>query len=159
MTEVETIHRLETADIARVMEMLPHRYPMLLVDRVVGLDPGVCAIGIKNVSINEHYFQGHFPSQAVMPGVLIVEAMAQTAAVVVVAGMGPSEHGQLVYFMSIEGARFRKPVQPGDQLHLHVEKVKNRRNVWKFKGEAKVDGILVAEATFTAMIVDDESDT
>jgi 3-hydroxyacyl-[acyl-carrier-protein] dehydratase len=157
MTEVDTVQRLETADITRVMELIPHRYPMLLVDRVYDLDPGVSAVGVKNVSINESFFQGHFPSQPVMPGVLIVEAMAQTAAVVVVAGLGSEDRDQLVYFMSIEGARFRKPVEPGDQIKLHVEKVQNRRNVWKFKGEAKVDGTLVAEATFTAMIVDEEA--
>jgi len=157
MTEVDTVQRLETADITRVMELIPHRYPMLLVDRVYDLDPGLSAVGVKNVSINESFFQGHFPSQPVMPGVLIVEAMAQTAAVVVVAGLGSEDRDQLVYFMSIEGARFRKPVEPGDQIKLHVEKVQNRRNVWKFKGEAKVDGTLVAEATFTAMIVDEEA--
>jgi 3-hydroxyacyl-[acyl-carrier-protein] dehydratase len=158
MTEVETAQRLETAEISQLMQLLPHRYPMLLVDRVHDLNPGTSATGIKNVSINEQFFQGHFPAQPVMPGVLLVEAMAQTAAVVVISGLDSTSEGKLVYFMSIDGARFRKPVTPGDQVCLHVEKIQNRRNVWKFKGEAKVDGTLVAEATYTAMIVDEEAD-
>ena len=138
-----------------IMRMIPHRYPFLMIDRVVDLIPGVGAVGIKNVSINEPYFQGHFPSRPVMPGVLLIEAMAQTAAVVVVHTLGESFHGKLVYFMSVESARFRKPVFPGDQLHVHVTRQRNRGNVWKFSGEAKVDGVLVAEAVYTAMILDD----
>jgi len=156
MMEMQVKERLNTADIARVMELLPHRFPMLLVDRVLDLCPGKSAIGVKNVTINEPFFQGHFPGQPVMPGVLLVEAMAQTAAVVVVASMDKDDQGKLVYFMSIDSARFRKPVTPGDQVHLHVEKVQNRRNVWKFRGEAKVDGVVVAESVYTAMIADDE---
>lgn len=158
MTEMQVQDRLEAYEIARIMDMIPHRYPMLLVDRVINLRPGECAVGIKNVSINEPFFQGHFPSKPVMPGVLLVEAMAQTAAVVVVSGLGERAEGTLVYFMSIDGARFRKPVTPGDQVELHVEKIQCRRNVWKFRGEAKVDDVLVADATFTAMIVDNSAD-
>lgn len=158
MTEMQKEDRLESADIAQVLELLPHRYPMLLVDRVVNLKAGERAVGVKNVTINEPFFQGHFPTQPVMPGVLLVEAMAQTAAVVVISSLDQKEQGKLVYFMSIENARFRKPVTPGDQVHLHVEKIQNRRNVWKFRGEAKVDDILVAEATYTAMIVDEAAD-
>jgi 3-hydroxyacyl-[acyl-carrier-protein] dehydratase len=144
-----------TADVMRIMEMIPHRYPFLLIDRVVDIRRDVSAIGIKNVSINEAYFQGHFPRQPVMPGVLIIEAMAQTAAVLVVETLGPDSEGKLVYFMSVDNARFRKPVFPGDQLRIHVSKERNRGPVWKFKGEAKVEGGLMAEATFAAMIRDE----
>lgn len=141
-------------DINRVMEMIPHRYPFLMIDRVVDMIANVSATGIKNVSINEPYFQGHFPSQPVMPGVLVIEAMAQTAAVLVVHTLGPKAEGKLVYFMSVDSARFRKPVVPGDCLRVHVTKERSRGNVWRFNGEAKVDGALVAEATYAAMILD-----
>jgi 3-hydroxyacyl-[acyl-carrier-protein] dehydratase len=141
-------------DIARIVEMIPHRYPFLLVDRLVDVVSNDRAVGIKNVSINEPFFQGHFPQHPVFPGVLIIESMAQTAAVLVVHSLGPSAEGKLVYFMSVDNARFRKPVGPGDQLHIHVVKERSRGNVWRFKGEAKVDGVLVAEATFSAMILD-----
>lgn len=144
-----------TADVMRIMDMIPHRYPFLLIDRVVDIQPDVSAIGLKNVSINESFFQGHFPRQPVMPGVLIIESMAQTAAVLVVSTLGPDAEGKLVYFMSVDNARFRKPVFPGDQLHIHVAKERNRGPVWKFRGEAKVEGSLVAEATFAAMIRDE----
>lgn len=140
--------------IERIMEMIPHRYPFLLVDRVVGVKPNESAIGIKNVSINEHYFQGHFPQRPVMPGVLIIEAMAQTAAVLVVETLGAESEGKLVYFMSVDNARFRKPVVPGDRLELHVTKERSRGSVWKFRAEGRVDGVLVAEATYAAMILD-----
>jgi len=136
------------------MQMIPHRYPFLLVDRVIEISADRSAIGIKNVTINEAFFQGHFPQNPVMPGVLIIEAMAQTAAVLVVHSLGPSAAGKLVYFMSIENARFRKPVTPGDQLRIHVNKERSRGNVWKFSAEAKVDGRLVAEATYAAMLMD-----
>ena len=142
-------------DILRVMEMIPHRYPMLMIDRVTDAIANVSAIGIKNVSINEHFFQGHFPQRPVMPGVLIVEAMAQTAGVLVVHTLGAESEGKLVYFMSIDDARFRRPVTPGDTVYIHVSKIQHRRNVWKFKGEAKVNGALCAEATFAAMILDE----
>jgi 3-hydroxyacyl-[acyl-carrier-protein] dehydratase len=145
---------LDAVDIAGVMQMIPHRYPFLLVDRVIEISADRSAIGIKNVTINEVFFQGHFPQNPVMPGVLIIEAMAQTAAVLVVHSLGPSAAGKLVYFMSIENARFRKPVTPGDQLRIHVNKERSRGNVWKFSAEAKVDGRLVAEATYAAMLMD-----
>ena len=145
---------LDAVDIAGVMQMIPHRYPFLLVDRVIEISADRSAIGIKNVTINEAFFQGHFPQNPVMPGVLIIEAMAQTAAVLVVHSLGPSAAGKLVYFMSIENARLRKPVTPGDQLRIHVNKERSRGNVWKFSAEAKVDGRLVAEATYAAMLMD-----
>lgn len=141
-------------NIAQIMQAIPHRYPFLLIDRVVDLVIGESAIGVKNVSINENFFQGHFPSEPVMPGVLLIESMAQTAAVLVVATLGPAAEGKLVYFMSIEGAKFRRPVVPGDQVMVHVTKVQRRMNVWKFSGQAKVDGQIVAEATYAAMIRD-----
>jgi len=139
-------------DINRIMEMIPHRYPILLVDRVLELVPAESAIALKNVTMNEPHFMGHFPGYPVMPGVLIVEAMAQTAALVVVEALGAEAEGKVVYFMTIDNARFRKPVVPGDSMHIHVTKVQSRGTVWKFKGEAKVDGKVCAEATFSAMI-------
>jgi 3-hydroxyacyl-[acyl-carrier-protein] dehydratase len=142
-------------DVMRIMEMIPHRHPFLMIDRVVDVVTNVHATGIKNVSINEPYFQGHFPTRPVMPGVLIVEAMAQTAAVLVVHTLGPEAEGKLVYFMSVDNARFRKPVFPGDSLHVRVTKQRNRGNVWKFEGRAEVRGQLMAEAVFAAMILDD----
>jgi 3-hydroxyacyl-[acyl-carrier-protein] dehydratase len=141
-------------DIQRIMQMIPHRYPFLLIDRVVDVVSGESAIGIKNVSINESFFQGHFPQRPVMPGVLVVEAMAQTAAVLVVHTLGPGAERKVVYFMSIDDARFRRPVVPGDVIRVHVAKKQHRGNVWKFEGKAKVDDKLVAEATFAAMIMD-----
>ncbi|BBK42871.1 3-hydroxyacyl-[acyl-carrier-protein] dehydratase FabZ [Allostella vacuolata] len=143
-----------TIDIERVMAMIPHRYPFLMIDRVVEVVANEGCVGIKNVSINEPFFQGHFPGKPVMPGVLIIEAMAQTSAVLVVHTLGEASEGKLVYFMSVDGARFRKPVGPGDQLRVHVRKERSRGNVWKFSAEAKVDGQLVAEATYAAMILD-----
>ncbi len=145
----------KSLDLLRIMEMIPHRYPFLLIDRLDDVVANESAVGIKNVTINEFYFQGHFPGQPVVPGVLIIEAMAQTAAVLVVETLGPEAEGKLVYFMTINDARFRKLVGPGDTLHIHVRKLYNRRNIWKFRGEARVDGTLVAEATFAAMIVDE----
>lgn len=143
-----------TVDINRIMEMIPHRYPILLIDRVVDIKPDESAVGIKNVTFNEPHFMGHFPQRPIMPGVLIVEAMAQTSAVLVVTTLGGDAEGKLVYFMSIDEAKFRKPVVPGDRLELHVVKERSRGSVWKFKAEGKVDGVKVAEATFSAMIVD-----
>ena len=141
-------------DINRIMKMIPHRYPILLVDRILEFVPGESAVGLKNVTMNEPHFQGHFPTFPVMPGVLIVEAMAQTSAILVVQTLGAEAEGKLVYFMSIDSAKFRKPVTPGDSLHIHVTKIQNRKTVWKFKGEAMVNGVLCAEAEFSAMIVD-----
>lgn len=143
-----------SVDILRIMEMIPHRYPMLLVDRVIGLKADESAIGIKNVTINEPFFIGHFPQRPVMPGVLIIESMAQTAAVLVVHTLGPESEGKLVYFMSVDEARFRRPVTPGDQLHIHVTRDRRRGNVWRFKAEVKVDDQVAAEAVFAAMILD-----
>lgn len=142
-----------TIDIQRIMQMIPHRYPFLMIDRIINAVPNVGAIGVKNVSINEPFFQGHFPSEPVMPGVLIIEAMAQTAAVLVVHTLGAAFEGKLVYFMTVDNARFRKPVVPGDTLYIHVKKERNRGNVWKFNAEAKVNGTLCAEATYAAMIL------
>ncbi len=149
----ETVTDMDTN---RLMEVLPHRYPFLMIDRLVDIIANVSATGIKNVTVNEPYFQGHFPGQPVMPGVLIIEAMAQTSAALVVHSMGPHAEGKLVYFMSIESARFRKPVVPGDRLNVHVTKERSRGSVWKFSAEAKVDGVVVAEATYAAMILDKE---
>jgi 3-hydroxyacyl-[acyl-carrier-protein] dehydratase len=142
-------------DINRVMQLIPHRYPFLMVDKVIDVIPDVSATGVKNVTINEPHFQGHFPTRPIMPGVLIIEAMAQTAAVLVVETLGPAAEGKLVYFMTVENARFRKPVEPGDTLLVHVVKERRRGNVWKFHAEAKVNGILMAEATYAAMIMED----
>ncbi len=142
-------------DIQRIMQMIPHRYPFLMIDRVVDMVAGESAVGVKNVSINEGHFQGHFPRHPVMPGVLIIEAMAQTAAVLVVHTLGAESEGKLVYFMSVENARFRQPVVPGDQLRLYVAKARSRGTVWKFTGTAKVGDRLVADATFAAMIRDE----
>lgn len=141
-------------DINRIMTMIPHRYPILLVDRILEFVPGESAVGLKNVTMNEPHFQGHFPQFPVMPGVLIVEAMAQTAAIMVVQTLGKETEGKLVYFMGIESAKFRKPVTPGDSLHIHITKLQNRKSVWKFRGEAKVGDSLCAEAEFSAMIMD-----
>ena len=152
--DVEVPGFVSSVDISRIMEMIPHRYPFLMIDKVVDLLLGESAVGIKNVTINEPHFQGHFPRKAVMPGVLIIEAMAQTAAVLVVHTLGASAEGKLVYFMTVDNARFRRPVVPGDQLHIHVKKDRQRGNVWKFAGKAKVDGVLVAEAVYGAMILD-----
>ncbi len=123
------------ADIKRILQLIPHRYPMLMVDRATEMRLDSSAIGIKNVSINEPFFQGHFPSEPVMPGVLIIEAMAQTAAVLVMSSLGQEADGKLVYFMSIDDVRFRRPVVPGDRLELHVEKIQSRANVWRFSGK------------------------
>ncbi len=151
----EAVASSNTLDIERIMRLIPHRYPFLLIDRIVDVVPFTSATGVKNVSINEPHFQGHFPRRPVMPGVLIIEAMAQTAGALVVHSLGAEAEGKLVYFMTIENARFRRPVVPGDQLLIHVLKERNRANVWKFTAEAKVAGVLVAEATYSAMILDE----
>lgn len=143
-----------TIDIMGIMARIPHRYPMLLIDRVVDVVLGESCTGIKNVSANEPAFQGHFPGHPIMPGVLIIEAMAQTSATLVVASLdGVSCETHIVYFMTIDSARFRKPVLPGDTLHIKVKKERSRGNVWKFRGEAYVGDVLCAEAVYTAMLV------
>jgi 3-hydroxyacyl-[acyl-carrier-protein] dehydratase len=155
MDTLETGDKMDQMDISRIMELIPHRYPFLMIDRVIDVVPGMKATGVKNVSINEQFFAGHFPEKPVMPGVLIIEAMAQTAACLVVHTLGEASEGKLVYFMSVDGARFRKPVEPGDQLHVEVTKQRSRGNVWKFAGRAMVGDTLVAEATYAAMIMND----
>ena len=144
---------IDSMDIGRIMHAIPHRYPMLLIDRMAEVVLNRSAIGIKNVTANESFFQGHFPGHPVMPGVLIIEAMAQTAAVLVVETLGADAAGKVVYFMTIENAKFRRPVVPGDQLRIHVAKERNRGHVWKFSATARVDGVSVAEATYSAMIM------
>lgn len=141
-------------DILEIMELIPHRPPFLMIDKVEDVVLRESAVGVKNVTIDEPFFAGHFPTRPVLPGVLIVEAMAQTAAVLVVESLGDEARGKLVYFMTIDDARFRKPVVPGDQLRLEVRVQRNRGPVWKFTGEGKVDGQVVAEATYSAMIMD-----
>jgi 3-hydroxyacyl-[acyl-carrier-protein] dehydratase len=141
-------------DIQRVMAALPHRYPMLLVDRVESLDPDKGIVAIKAVTINEPFFQGHFPARPIMPGVLIVEALAQAAGILAVEALGLAGTGKLVYFMAIDNAKFRMPVEPGVLLRLEVEFVQKRATVCKFAGRATIDGKLAAEAAFTAMIAD-----
>ncbi|MFP6711079.1 MAG: 3-hydroxyacyl-ACP dehydratase FabZ [Rhodospirillales bacterium] len=156
MDSESTTAATEVFDIERILEMIPHRYPFLMIDRVSDLVPGESAIGHKNVTINEPHFQGHFPSKPVMPGVLIIEAMAQTSAVLVVHTLGEEAKGKLVYFMSVDNAKFRRPVQPGDTVKIHVTTKQHRKAVWKFDGVAKVDETTVADATFTAMIMDEK---
>ena len=142
------------ADLDEIKRLIPHRYPFLFIDKVENIINGKSATGIKNVTVNEPHFRGHFPSKAIMPGVLIVESMAQTAAILVSRTLNISDHGFLVYFMSIENAKFRKLVQPGDVLYLEILVKRNRSNIWKFSGNAFVEKKLVAEANFTAMMVD-----
>jgi 3-hydroxyacyl-[acyl-carrier-protein] dehydratase len=139
-------------DTLQIMELIPHRYPFLFIERLKDIVPYESAVGIKNVSINEPHFRGHFPERPIMPGMLIVEAMAQTAACLVMYSLGITKEGQSVYFMSIDEARFRKPVVPGDTMEIKVHKQRRRGNVWRFSAECVVDGNLVAEATYTAMI-------
>ena len=142
---------LETLDILQLLKLLPHRYPFMLIDRVIEIDGDNSAIGIKNVTFNEPHFQGHFPSQPVMPGVLIIEAMAQTAGAICIRSTG-EDKPSLVYFMTVDGAKFRRPVVPGDRLEIHVKKLKQRGNIWRFACEAIVDGAKVAEAEISAMM-------
>jgi 3-hydroxyacyl-[acyl-carrier-protein] dehydratase len=142
---------LDAVDIIGLMKLLPHRYPFLLVDKIIEIDEDNSAIGIKNVTINEPHFQGHFAEQPVMPGVLIVEAMAQTAGAICIRSQN-TDKPSLVYFMTIDNAKFRRPVVPGDRLEIHVKKLKKRGNIWRFACEAMVDGAKVAEAEISAMM-------
>ena len=150
----EAAKSLGVADIQKIMACIPHRYPFLLVDRVIEMDGDDSCIGIKNVTVNEPQFTGHFPERPVFPGVLMIEAMAQTAGVLVVASRGPDEPAvNTVLFTTIDKAKFRKPVVPGDSLRFHLTKLARKRNIWFYRGEAKVDGVLVAEAEISAMVM------
>jgi 3-hydroxyacyl-[acyl-carrier-protein] dehydratase len=144
---------LETLDIQQILALLPHRYPFLMVDRIIEIDGDRSAIGIKNVTVNEPHFQGHFPTKPVMPGVLILEAMAQTAGAICLTFVGRRGQGA-VYLTSIDGAKFRRPVVPGDQVRIHVQKLRQKMNLWKFSAQAKVDGVVVAEAEVSAVMGD-----
>ncbi|MEP3279176.1 MAG: 3-hydroxyacyl-ACP dehydratase FabZ [Stappiaceae bacterium] len=151
----ETATELGTADIIEILKLLPHRYPLLMIDKIIEMDTDESCIGIKNVTINEPHFLGHFPGHPVMPGVLLIEAMAQTAGALCVSSQGPNITPQLVYFMTIDKAKFRKPVVPGDVVRFHVKKIRSRGTIWKFRAEAKVEGVLVAEAEVGAMMIED----
>ncbi|MBD9372386.1 3-hydroxyacyl-ACP dehydratase FabZ [Rhizobium sp. ARZ01] len=151
---VETKEALGVAELKEILTLLPHRYPFLLVDKIVDIDGDNSAIGIKNVTVNEPQFTGHFPDHPIMPGVLLIEGMAQTAGAI--CARKTRSGTNLVYFMTIDNARFRKPVVPGDRVEYHVVKQKQRGNIWKFHCDAKVDGQLVAEADIGAMIVNKE---
>ena len=144
---------LDDLDIHGVMSRLPHRYPMLLIDRVIGMEAYLRAVGIKQLTINEHFFQGHFPSDPIVPGVFLIESMAQTAATLVISSMGPDCYGNPVYFMGVNEARFRRPVRPGDELRLEVEIQRSRLSVYRFGGVARVRGEVAAEATFSAKMM------
>jgi 3-hydroxyacyl-[acyl-carrier-protein] dehydratase len=157
MNEGSGVTELKTADIARIMKLLPHRYPFLLIDRMYDLNGEESGIALKNVTINEPFFQGHFPGRPVMPGVLLIEAMAQTAGALVLNHLGDEHAGKLVFFMSIDKARFRKPVVPGDTVHFHVKLANKRPPVWKYWAEAHVEGKKVAEAEIGAMLMNERS--
>ena len=150
----QEIRTLEAADINRILGALPHRYPFLMVDRIREIRGDDSCIGLKNVTFNEPHFQGHFPGHPVMPGVLLIEGMAQTAGALIALAQAVEEQGKLVYFMTIDNAKFRKPVVPGDTVEYHVRKIRRRSNIWKFTAVARVDGAKVAEAEVSAMMVD-----
>lgn len=145
---------LGSADILAILASLPHRYPFLLVDRVIEIDGDRSGVGVKNVTFNEPHFQGHFPGAPVMPGVLLIEGMAQTAGVICVASRPADAAPRIVYFMTIDKAKFRKPVTPGDVVEYHMTQLRKRANMWWFRGEAKVGGVVVCEAEISAMLVD-----
>lgn len=152
MSESVDTKQLDSIDVMQIMNLLPHRYPFLLVDKIIEIDGDKSAIGIKNVTINEPFFQGHFPGHPVMPGVLIVEAMAQVSGAICAHAQGVKDTPDVVYFMSIDKCKFRKPVTPGDVLKIHVTQTRQRGNIWKFSCEAKVDGVLVCQAEIGAMM-------
>lgn len=152
MTDTAAGATLESVDIMRIMRCLPHRYPFLLVDRIINIRGDESGVGVKNVTMNEPQFQGHFPERPVMPGVLLIEAMAQTAGALVMHAQGGVDQPRLVYFMTIDNAKFRKPVTPGDRVELHMTKTAKKRNIWWYEGRALVDGALVCEAQISAMM-------
>ncbi len=145
---------LGVVDIREILRLLPHRYPFVMIDRIVGIRGDEHAVGIKNVTINEPQFLGHFPDNPVMPGVLVIEGMAQTAGVLCLRQLGPSERRRSVYFLTIDKAKFRKPAIPGDTIEYHVQKIAHRRNMWWYRAEAKVGNVLIAEAEVGAAIVE-----
>ncbi len=145
---------LDAVGIVEILQALPHRYPFLLVDRIVGIKGDECGVGIKNVTANEPQFLGHFPNRPVMPGVLVIEGMAQTAGVLCIRALGPAARPNLVYFLTIDKAKFRKPAVPGDTIEYHMRKLSRRKNMWWFRGEAKVQGTLIAEAELGAMLTE-----
>jgi 3-hydroxyacyl-[acyl-carrier-protein] dehydratase len=153
MNEADTT--LEAVDIATILEALPHRYPFLMVDRIFGMRGDETAIGIKNVTVNEPQFLGHFPGQPVFPGVLMIEGMAQTAGALCILSRGKGNRPKAVFFLTIDKAKFRRPVVPGDTIEYHMFKIRRRSNMWWFRGEAKVAGQIVAEAELGAMLVDE----
>ena len=153
MKNQKTKNELDILNIQEILKKIPHRYPMLLIDKVIEIKKNKSAIGIKNVTANENFFTGHFPNQMIMPGVLIIESMAQTAAVMVVESLGSKAEGSLVYFLSIDRGRFRKPVIPGDQLMIHTICNRRRNNIWRFACKVFVEDEVVAEATISAMIM------
>ena len=153
MKNQKTKNELDILNIQEILKKIPHRYPMLLIDKVIEIKKNKSAIGIKNVTANENFFTGHFPNQMIMPGVLIIESMAQTTAVLVVESLGSKADGSLVYFLSIDRGRFRKPVIPGDQLMIHTICNRRRNNVWRFGCKVFVEDEVVAEATISAMIM------
>jgi 3-hydroxyacyl-[acyl-carrier-protein] dehydratase len=146
---------LGVADIQEILRLLPHRYPFLLIDRVIGMRGDEHGVGIKHVTMNEPQFVGHFPENPVMPGVLVIEGMAQTACVLVLRLMPPTDKKRVMFFLTIDKAKFRKPARPGDTLEYHVDKITHRRNMWWYRGEAKVDGVLVAEAELGAYLTEE----
>jgi 3-hydroxyacyl-[acyl-carrier-protein] dehydratase len=146
---------LGVADIADILRLLPHRYPFLLVDRIIDMRGDEHGVGIKNVTMNEPHFTGHFPENPVMPGMLVIEGMAQTAAVLALRLMPPTERPRIMFFVSVDKAKFRKPVRPGDTLEYHVDKVAQRRNMWWYRGEAKVGSVLVAEAEARCLLAEE----
>lgn len=159
MNESGVKAELGTADIAEIMTLLPHRYPFLLVDRIIDMDGDRSAIGIKNVTVNEPYFQGHFPDNPVMPGVLLIEGMAQTAGALCMRFVDEYSTPPLVYLMAVDRARFRRPVIPGDTVYYHVKKIRNRGKVWRFRAEAVVDGAVVAEGEVSAVIIEENEES
>lgn len=153
---MKAINEHNEIDIQQVLDLIPHRYPMLLIDRITQLDHNVSAVGLKNITFNEPQFQGHFPGAPVMPGVMIIESMAQTAAALVVYSLELKADNKLIYFMTIDDARFRRPVEPGDSMYVHITKEHARGTVWKFSGTATVNDQTCAQARFGAMVVDRE---